>query len=65
MDEPHLVSVDGRNAPSKVHPSYEAALAEAVRLSPSNPNRCIRVLKQVAVLAPRGSHELVIGKEIK
>ena len=58
MSEKYLVSVDGHNAPTKQHDTYEAAMDEAQRLSPFQPNRCVRVLKQVAVLVPRAAHEI-------
>ena len=50
----YLVSVDGRAAPTKEHDDINEALAEAERLAsqPSNSKQIVRVLAQVAALAP-------------
>jgi hypothetical protein len=50
----YLVSIDYRTAPQKVHPTFGAALTEAVRLSslPKHHLVNIRILEEVAVLRP-------------
>jgi hypothetical protein len=55
----YMVSVEGRQAPKKIHQLYEDAQMEAKRLSekPDNRNRAIYVLKVVSILKPVSSHQ--------
>lgn len=47
-----MVSVDGRSAPSKTHPSCAEAMVEAERLALQNRGAVIRVLQVVRTLKP-------------
>ena len=51
----YMVSVDGNIGPKKVHPTIEDAKAEAMRLSPSNAGKVIRILYLVGYYEP--THE--------
>jgi hypothetical protein len=51
----YMVSVDGNIGPKKVHPTIEDAKAEAMRLSPSNAGKIIRILYLVGYYEP--THE--------
>jgi hypothetical protein len=48
----YMVSVDGNIGPKKVHPTIEDAKAEAMRLSPSNAGKVIRILYLVGYYEP-------------
>lgn len=51
----YMVSVDGNIGPKKVHPNVEDAKAEAMRLSPKNAGKIIRILYLVGYYEP--THE--------
>lgn len=55
----YMVSVEGCQAPKKIHQLYEDAQTEAKRLSeqPENRNRTIYVLKVVTKLKPVSTHQ--------
>ncbi len=57
----YMVSVDGREAPSTIHPNQAEAVKEAIRLSrmPNNRDRCVRVLRLIGSYVPSSSHEWV------
>jgi hypothetical protein len=48
-----MVSVEGRSAPSKIHPNCPEAMVEAERLAERNRGAVIRVLQVVRTLEPR------------
>jgi hypothetical protein len=51
----YMVSIDGNIGPKKVHPTIDDAKAEAMRLSPSNAGKIIRILYLVGYYEP--THE--------
>jgi len=51
----YMVSIDGNMGPKKVHPTIEDAKTEAMRLSPSNAGKVIRILYLVGYYEP--THE--------
>jgi hypothetical protein len=51
----YMVSIDGNMGPKKVHPTIEDAKTEAMRLSPSNAGKIIRILYLVGYYEP--THE--------
>ncbi len=51
----YMVSIDGNSGPKKVHPTIEDAKAEAMRLSPTNAGKLIRILYLVGYYEP--THE--------
>lgn len=46
----YMVSCDGKEAPKKVHSTYESALKEAERLVQQQPNKIVRILELKSVL---------------
>ena len=55
----YMVSVEGSNAPTVIHPTYASAQLEAERLAtlPHNKDRVIHVLKLVSSLKPVTTHK--------
>ena len=55
----YMVSVEGSQAPTVIHPTYQSAQMEAERLSkqPRNQQRTIHVLKLVSILKPITMHK--------
>jgi hypothetical protein len=55
----YMVSVEGSQAPTVIHPTYASAQMEAERLSkqPRNQQRTIHVLKLVSSLKPVTTHK--------
>ena len=56
----YMVSVEGSNAPTVIHPTYASAQLEAERLATQqrNRDRVIHVLKLVSSLKPVTTHKL-------
>ena len=54
----YMVSVEGSQAPTVIHPTYASAQMEAERLAqqPRNNQRTIHVLKLVSTLRPTTIH---------
>ncbi len=57
----YMVSVEGAQAPTVIHPTYASAAIEAERLAQQsiNKNRKVHVLRLVATLEPVSSHKWV------
>ena len=55
----YMVSVEGSNAPTVIHPTYASAQLEAERLATllRNRDRVIHVLKLVSSLKPVTTHK--------
>jgi hypothetical protein len=55
----YMVSIEGSNAPTVIHPTYASAQLEAERLAtqPRNKDRVIHVLKLVSSLKPVTTHK--------
>jgi hypothetical protein len=55
----YMVSIEGSQAPTVIHPTYQSAQMEAERLSkqPRNQQRIIHVLKLVSSLKPVTTHK--------
>ena len=54
----YMVSIEGSQAPTVIHPTYASAQMEAERLAqqPRNNQRAIHVLKLVSTLRPTTIH---------
>jgi hypothetical protein len=55
----YMVSIEGSNAPTVIHPTYASAQMEAERLAtqPRNKDRVIHVLKLVSSFKPVTTHK--------
>lgn len=61
---PFMISIDGQRAPMFEHATFEDALIEAKRLSPSlKPGSKIRVLREEVVLTNQANYRLGVHDE--